>query len=110
DDEVVRLFEAVQGHVDEETRRRLPLGQPFADEHAVCAEVDVLVARLQFSQELRQLGVDRRLSAADRDNRCAALVRGREALLNGQLLRDRGTVLADTTAAGARQIARVQWL
>ena len=88
--------------------RRLELVDLLADEHAVGAEVDDLLALEDLGRQLADAGVDHRLAAADRDDRGAALVDGVEALLDRELLLDRRLVLADPPAAGAGQVAGVE--
>src|ERR1700740_2273191 len=46
---VMRLFEAVEVHVEEEARGRLEVAQMFANEHAIRAQVDVLFAPEDFA-------------------------------------------------------------
>ncbi len=104
------LFHAVQMHVQEEAVGRPEAGQLLADEHAVGTQVDVLLALEDLGHQLFDRGIDHRLAAADADDRRAALVDRRQALLDGQLVLDRRGVLANPPAAGAGQVAGVQGL
>ena len=87
---------------------RLELVDLLADEHAVGAEVDDLLALEDLGRQLADPGVDHRLAAADRDDRSAALVDRGEALVDRELLLDRLDVLADPPAARAGQVAGVK--
>src|SRR5262249_13412993 len=108
--QVVGLLQAVEVDVEEEAPAGAKLPQPLLDEHTVGAEVDVLFAAQDGRDELADLGVDQRLAAANADDGRAALVHRGQALGDGQLLLDRLRVFADAAAAGAGQVAGVQWL
>ncbi len=72
-----------------------------------------MMCRPRSRISLRQpadLRIDHRLAAADGDDRRAALVRRRQALLDRHDFVDRGFVLADAAAARAGQVAGVQRL
>ena len=58
DANIVRLFEAVEVNVEEETRGRLEIAQVLANEHAVGAKVDVLLARENFAGQPANLGIN----------------------------------------------------
>ena len=61
--------------IDEPLVRRDHAEDLLVEQQAVGAEVDVALARDDLRDQLRQLGVDRRLAAADRHDRRAALRR-----------------------------------
>ena len=94
--------------VEEEALVRLEFVQPLLDEHAVGAEVDVLVAFEDPATSSPISRIDHRLAAADADDRGAALIDRRQAFLDAELLLDGRLVLADAPAAGAGQVAGVQ--
>src|SRR5262249_23712001 len=94
----------------EEPRGRLELVQPFLDEHAVGAQVDVLALLEDLADEPADFGIDHRFAAADADDGGAAFVDGGEAFLNGQLLLDGRFVFADAATAGAGEVASVERL
>ena len=61
------------------------LVQLLADEHAVRAQIDVLLALQDFAHQLADLGIHHRLAAADGDDGRAALIHRRQALFDRQL-------------------------
>ncbi len=110
DADIVRLLETVEVHVEEQTRGGLEFREPLADEHAVGAEVDVLLAREDFARQPPDFGIDHRLAAADGNDRRSAIVHRRQALLDRQNFVDRRLILANAAAARAGEIAGVQRL
>jgi hypothetical protein len=109
---VVLLAEPVEVHAEREVLRgREEAGlELLLQEDGVGAQIDVLAARDQLLGETADVGVHQRLAAGDRDDRSAALVHRRQALLDRQVLfQDLGRVL-DLAAAGAREIAAEQRL
>ena len=79
-------------------------------EHAVGAQVDVLLALENLGHQLFDPWIDHRLAAADAHARRAALVDGRQAFVDRQLVLDGAGVFANPPAAGAGQVAGVQRL
>src|SRR5579875_230300 len=57
-----------------------------------------------------QIRIDHGFAAADGNNGRSAFIHRRQALLNRQLILDRGLIFADTTAAGTGEVACVQRL
>ena len=110
DADVMRLFEPVQMHVEKESLVGCEFVQALHDEHAVGAQVDVLIARENSGHELADLRIHHGLAAADRHHRRAALIHRRQAFFERNPLSDSGFVFADAPAAGAGKIAGVQRL
>src|SRR6516165_3758183 len=97
-------------NVEEERPAGLEFADLLADEHPISTENDHLFALEYLGDELTQSRIDHRLSAADRDNRRAALIDGVQALINRQLLLDRRFVFPDPAAPRAGQVAGVKRL
>jgi hypothetical protein len=100
----------VQVDVDGQTAVRLDDPEDLAvEQQGVRAEVDVTLALDDAADQLGQLGVHRRLAAADRHARRAAIVHGLQADVQRQAILE----LASVTfrgAAEAGQVAGVQRL
>ena len=109
---VVVLLQPVHVHAEGEVARRLEgaLGQTLPEQEGVGAEIDKLFSLDQPLHQLADEGIHQRLAAGDADHGRAALVRGRQALLDGEVfLQDLRGVL-DLAAAGAGEVASHQRL
>ena len=82
--------------------------QLLPHEHAVRADIDDAALREQPGHQFLDLGIDQRFAAANRNHRRAALLRGRQAILEGHHVLEAGGILANAATAGAGQIAGVE--
>src|SRR4030095_13395093 len=103
---VVLLAEPVEVHAEREVLRgREQAGlELLLQEDGISAEVDVLLARDQRLDESADVGVHEGLAAGDRNDRRAALVHRREALLDRQVFSQDLRRVLDLAAAGASEI------
>jgi len=107
---VVRLAHAVEVDVDRQPLAGRDLAEHLGvEQQAVGAQVDVTLARDDRVDERRQLRVERRLAAAQRDGGRPALIDGGQAGLERQAIGELTGVTFDR-AADAREVACVQRL
>src|SRR5262249_6895286 len=96
--------------VDHETAVRLDLPvDPLVEEEPVRAEIDVALPRDDAVHELLKLGIERRLAAADGDDRRLRGVDGLQALLDRKAILKLARVALDG-APDAREVAGVERL
>jgi len=108
--QIVMLLLAI--HVDRkgEVLAGLEKVQLLLEQQRVRAQVDVLFAGHQTTDDLVDARVHQRFSARDGDGGHAALFHGAEALFGRQLTLQNMTGILDLPAAGARQVAAIERL
>src|SRR5262249_52719817 len=107
---VVGFLQPIEMDVEEKAAGGPKFVQALADEHAVGAEVDVPSPFEDAPDQLAEFGVDHRFPTANAHDGGAALLHRGETLGYAELLPDGLGVLANSAAAGAGQVAGVQWL
>src|SRR3989442_13736077 len=70
----------------------------------------MFLAAIDLTDQPSELGIDERLSSADRHNRSAALFHCMKALFNREFFPNRFRIFANSTASCARQVTSVQGL
>jgi hypothetical protein len=101
---------AIKMHRPGEKDARLVLRKLLLHKQCVGAKVDEFLARDDAAHDFRQLLVQQRFAAGDRDNRRTTFVDCMQRVLGGHILMQDRIGIVDFPASGASQIASEQRL